>query len=88
MTANITLWTNLLRNKTKTATSTLDVGIVGSMNDQQEPVQTSPDTPAVPVLDTDELNNLAKFLDALLEVDMELKRNERVSTNGSYLQTA
>ena len=87
MTANITLWTNLLRNKTKTATSTLDVGIVGSMNDQQEPVQTSPDTPAVPVLDTDELNNLAKFLDALLEVDMELKRNERVSTNGNYLQT-
>lgn len=88
MTANITLWTNLLRNKTKTATSTLDIGIVGSMNDQQEPVQTSPDTPAVPVLDTDELNNLAKFLDALLEVDMELKRNERVSTNGNYLQTA
>ncbi len=87
MTANITLWTNLLRNKTKTATSTLDVGIVGSMNDQQEPVQTSPDTPAVPVLDTDELNNLAKFLDALLEVDMELKRNERVSTNDNYLQT-
>ena len=88
MTANVTLWTNLLRNKTKTATSTLDVGIVGSMNDQQEPVQTIPDTPAVPVLDTDELNNLAKFLDALLEVDMELKRNERVSTNGNYLQTA
>ena len=87
MTVDRTLWTNLLRNKTKTATSTLDVGIVGSMNDQQEPVQTSPDTPAVPVLDTDELNNLAKFLDALLEVDMELKRNERVSTNDNYLQT-
>ena len=47
------------------------------MNDQQEPVPANPDTPAVPVLDTDELNNLAKFLDALLEVDMELKRNER-----------
>lgn len=56
------------------------------MNDQQEPVPASPDTPAVPVLDTDELNNLAKFLDALLEVDMEVKRNERVSTNGNYLQ--
>lgn len=48
------------------------------MSDQQEPVPVSPDTPAVPVLDADELNNLAKFLDALLEVDMELKRNERV----------
>ena len=56
------------------------------MNDQQEPVPASPDTPAVPVLDTDELNNLAKFLDALLEVDMEVKRNERVSTNGNYPQ--
>lgn len=87
MTAKITLWTNSLRNKTKTATSPLDVGIVGSMNDQQEPVPASPDTPVVPVLDTDELNNLAKFLDALLEVDMELKRNERVRTNGNYLQT-
>jgi hypothetical protein len=52
----------------------------------QEPVETSPDTPAVPVLDTDELNNLAKFLDALLEVDMEVKRNEGVSTNDNYLQ--
>lgn len=78
MTVNITLWTNLLRNKTKTATSPLDIGIVGSMNNQQEPVLVNADTPAVPVLDTDELNNLAKFLDALLEVDMELKRNERV----------
>ena len=48
------------------------------MNNQQEPVLVNADTPAVPVLDTDELNNLAKFLDALLEVDMELKRNERV----------
>lgn len=52
----------------------------------QEPVETSPDTPAVPVLDTDELNNLAKFLDALLEVDMEVKRNEGVSINDNYLQ--
>ena len=78
MTAYITLWTNLLRNKTKTATSPLGIGIVGSMSDQQEPVPVSPDTPAVPVLDTDELNNLAKFLDVLLEVDMELRRNERV----------
>lgn len=86
MTAKIALWTNLLRNKTKTATTPLDIGIVGSMNDQQEPVPANPDTPAVPVLDTDELNNLAKFLDALLEVDMEVKRNEGVSTNDNYLQ--
>lgn len=86
MTAKITLWTNLLRNKTKTATTPLDIGIVGSMNDQQELVSTSQHTPAVPVLDTDELNNLAKFLDALLEVDMEVKRNERVSANDNYLQ--
>lgn len=78
MTAYITLWTNLLRNKTKTATSPLDIGIVGSMNSQQEPVLANADTPAVPVFDTDELNNLAKFLDVLLEVDMDLKRNEKV----------
>lgn len=64
----------------------MDIGIVGSMNDQQEPVPASPNTLAVPMLDTDELNNLAKFLDALLEVDMEVKRNERVSANGNYLQ--
>ena len=86
MTAKITLWTNLLRNKTKTATTPLDIGIVGSMNDQQELVSASQHTPAVPMLDTDELNNLAKFLDALLEVDMEVKRNERVSANDNYLQ--
>lgn len=47
------------------------------MNDQQEPVLARPNTPDVPVLDADELSNLTKFLDALLEVDMELKRNER-----------
>lgn len=48
------------------------------MNSQQEPALANADTPAVPVFDTDELNNLAKFLDVLLEVDMDQKRNERV----------
>lgn len=57
------------------------------MNDQQEPVPTSPAVPDEPVLDDDELKTLAKFLDALMEVDFEQQRNERVSTNGNYLQT-
>ena len=54
----------------------------------QEPVPASPAVPDEPVLDDDELKTLAKFLDALMEVDFELNRNERDSTNGNYLQTA
>ncbi len=54
----------------------------------QEPVETSPDTPAVPEFDADELQRLAKFFDALMEVDFEQQRNERVGTNGNSLQAA
>lgn len=57
----------------------LDIGIVGSMNNQLEPVQASPDTPAVPVFDADELKQLAKFLDALMEAELSL--DERLITN-------
>lgn len=53
--------------------------IVGSMNNQQEPIQANSDTQAVPVFDTDELQQLAKFLDALMEAEFSL--NERLITN-------
>lgn len=55
------------------------------MDDQQEPFQVSPDTPDVPVLDTDDLTQIAKFLDALLEADIANKRNERKQGNESVL---
>lgn len=50
----------------------LDVVIVGSMNNQQEPVIDNTDTPTVPVFDADELKQLAKFLDALMEAELSL----------------
>ena len=59
--------------------------IVGCMNDQQEPIQENTDTQAVPVFDEDDLTQIAKFLDALLEVDMTNKSNERKRSNESVL---
>ena len=58
---------------------TLEVGIVGSMNSQQEPVIDQADTPTVPVFDADELKQLAKFLDALMEAELSL--DERLISN-------
>lgn len=55
------------------------------MNDQQEPIQENTDTQAVPVFDEDDLTQIAKFLDALLEVDMTNKSNERKRSNESVL---
>lgn len=49
------------------------------MNNQQEQVQPSTDTLAVPVLDADELKQLAKFLDALMEAELSL--DERLIPN-------
>lgn len=55
------------------------------MDNQPEPIQVSPDTPAVPVLDTDDLTQIAKFLDALLEADIANKSNEGKQGNESVL---
>ncbi len=49
------------------------------MNAQQEPIPKETDTLAVPVFDADELKQLAKFLDALMEADFAL--DERLVTN-------
>lgn len=49
------------------------------MNNQQEPVIDKPDTPTVPVFDADELRQLAKFLDALMEAELSL--DERFVSN-------
>jgi len=51
------------------------------MKTTQEPVSTSPAVNDEPVLDVDELKTLAKLLDALMEVDFELNRNERLVAN-------
>jgi len=55
------------------------------MDDQQELIQESTDTQAVPMFDEDDLTQIAKFLDALLEVDMTNKSNERKQSNESVL---
>ena len=55
------------------------------MDDQQEPFQASPDTLDVPVLDADDLTQIAKFLDALLEADIANKSNERKQGNEGVL---
>jgi len=47
------------------------------MVNQTESIQVNTDTPAVPVFDTDDLTQIAKFLDALLEADIANKSNER-----------
>ncbi len=57
----------------------LEVGIVDSMNSQQKPAIDETDTPTVPVFDADELKQLAKFLDALMEAELSL--DERLVSN-------
>lgn len=49
------------------------------MNSQQEPVIEKTDTPAVSVYEPDELKQLAKFLDALMEAELSL--DERLIPN-------
>ena len=49
------------------------------MNSQQEPAIDNIDTPAVPVYEPDELKQLAKFLDALIEAELSL--DERLIPN-------
>ena len=55
------------------------------MVNQTEPIQVNTDTPAVPVFDTDDLTQIAKFLDALLEADIANKSNERKQGNEEVL---
>jgi len=55
------------------------------MDDQTEPIQANNDTPDVPMLDADDLTQIAKFLDALLEADMTNKSNERKQGNEEVL---
>lgn len=49
-----------------------------------KPAQAVNDEPEL-VLDEDDLTQIAKFLDALLEVDMTNKSNERKRSNESVL---
>lgn len=49
------------------------------MNDKQEQVKPSAGTPQEPQFNTDELNQLAKFLDALMEAELSL--DERIVSN-------
>ena len=63
----------------------LEIGIVGSMDSQLKPSQASADTLQVPELDADDLTQIAKFLDALLEADMTNKSNERKQSSESVL---
>jgi len=51
------------------------------MKTTQEPVPTSPAVTDEPVLDADELKTLAKLLDALMEVDFDMKRNQGLEAN-------
>ena len=46
---------------------------------EQEQVKPNADKPLEPQFDADELNQLAKFLDALMEAELSLE--ERVVTN-------
>jgi len=55
------------------------------MDDQTEPIQANNDTPDVPMLDADDLTQIAKFLDALLEADIANKSNERKQGNEEVL---
>ena len=50
----------------------------------QQPIQAVNDEPEL-VLDADELQQLAKFLDALLEVDLANQHNARIYQNGGTL---
>lgn len=51
---------------------------------EPKPAQAVNDEPEL-VLDEDDLTQIAKFLDALLEVDMTNKSNERKQSNESVL---
>ena len=55
------------------------------MVNQTEPIQANTDTPVVPAFDTDDLTQIAKFLDALLEADIANKSNERKQGNEEVL---
>ena len=85
VTCPITLWTKLLRHKSETTTSQPSLRRVGSMDDQPEPIQANTNTPAVPMFDADDLTQIAKFLDALLEADIANKSNERKQGNEGVL---
>ena len=63
----------------------LEIGIVGSMDSQLKPPQANADTQEVPELDADDLTQIAKFLDALLEADIANKSNERKQDNEGFL---
>lgn len=63
----------------------LEIGIVDSMDSQLKPSQASTDTLQVSVLDADDLTQIAKFLDALLEADIANKSNERKQGNEDFL---
>jgi len=51
------------------------------MQQQEEPVTPSSAVNDEPVLSLDDINTLAKFLDALMEADFENSGNERLVTN-------
>ena len=63
----------------------LEIGIVDSMDSQLKPSQASTDTLQVSELDADDLTQIAKFLDALLEADIANKSNERKQGNEDFL---
>lgn len=63
----------------------LEIGIVGSMESQLKPSQASADTLEVSALDADDLTQIAKFLDALLEADIANKSNKRKQDNEGFL---
>jgi hypothetical protein len=53
----------------------------------QQSIQAVKDEPEL-VFDTDELQQLAKFLDALLEADLANQPNARIYQNGGNLQNS
>lgn len=56
-------------------------GKIRRMQQQEEPVTPSSAVNDEPVLSLDDINTLAKFLDALMEADFENSGNERLVTN-------
>ena len=46
------------------------------MNQPNKPIRAESKTETIPLLNNDELSNLTKFLDILLEINMDLKRNK------------
>ncbi len=51
------------------------------MQQQEEPTTPNPAVNDEPVLSADDINSVAKFLDALMEADFENSGNERLVTN-------